>query len=74
MSDSKVFEGICEWFSNTLGYGFIARSDGKGDIFVHYSNIVSENYKTLKQGQKVSFVMGENKKGPQAEQVVVLEG
>ena len=69
---SNKFEGKIIWFSNTLGYGFIARESG-ADLFVHYSNIVSEGYKTLKADQRVSFVLGSNKNGEQAEAVEILE-
>jgi CspA family cold shock protein len=50
---SKI--GTIEWFSNAKGFGFILPSDGEGDIFVHYSAINIEGYKTLKAGQLVSY-------------------
>jgi CspA family cold shock protein len=63
--------GEVKWFNNTKGYGFIRREDGS-DIFVHFSAILGEGYKTLEQGQKVSFEVGSGPKGPQAESVQKL--
>jgi CspA family cold shock protein len=63
--------GEVKWFNNTKGYGFIRKEDGT-DIFVHFSAIVGEGYKTLEQGQKVRFEVGNGPKGPQAESVQKL--
>lgn len=60
------------WFSSAKGYGYLAREDGLKDLFVHYSNIAMEGFKTLKPGQKVSFELGANHKGEQAINVVIL--
>ena len=66
--------GTIVWFSSLKGYGFCKPDDGSKDLFVHYSNIVSDaRFKTLVAGQVVSFVVGANKNGPQAEEIVVLE-
>ncbi len=65
--------GEVKWFNNTKGYGFIRKEDG-GDIFVHFSAIEGDGYKTLEQGQRVSFEVGSGPKGPQAEKVAKLEG
>lgn len=62
--------GKVKWFDGKKGYGFIEQDDGTGDIFVHYSSIQSEGFKTLDEGQKVSFEVGEGKKGKQALNVV----
>lgn len=70
MSETKF--GVVCWFSAKKGIGFITR-EGEDDLFVHYSNIVATGFKTLKPGQKVSFELGENHKGPQAVNVVVVE-
>jgi CspA family cold shock protein len=61
-------QGKVKWFSNVKGYGFIERPDG-GDVFVHYSAIQEDGYKSLKQGQLVEFELVESPKGPQAEAV-----
>lgn len=61
--------GTVKWFSNTKGYGFIEREGGK-DVFVHYSAIQMDGYKTLNEGDKVEFVIEESPKGPQAANVV----
>jgi CspA family cold shock protein len=62
-------EGIVKWFSPSKGYGFIDTGEGQ-DVFVHYSDITSEGYKTLAQGDPVSFDLVEGEKGPRAENVV----
>ncbi|PZN07054.1 MAG: cold-shock protein, partial [Bacillota bacterium] len=54
------------------GYGFITRDDGQGDVFVHFSAIVGTGYRTLEEGQKVTFDIVEGEKGPKAQNVVVL--
>lgn len=67
------FEGEVVWFDNKAGYGFIARPDEK-DLFVHFSDINCEGFKTIKKGQKVSFTLGKNNKGaPKATDVTVLK-
>ncbi len=60
--------GKVKWFSNHKGYGFIQKNDGN-DIFVHFSAIESEGFKTLAQGQEVVFEINEGPKGPQAANV-----
>lgn len=55
--------GTIKWFSNAKGFGFILPSNGEGDIFVHYSSINVEGYKTLKAGQKVSYETERGEKG-----------
>ncbi len=65
-------EGIVKWFNNSKGYGFIAPNDGGKDLFVHYSAITSEGYKSLKEGDRVQFETGQGQKGPQAINVKVL--
>jgi CspA family cold shock protein len=64
-------EGTVKWFSNEKGYGFIAPDQGGKDVFVHHSAIEMDGYKTLKEGQRVTFAVVKGKKGPQAEAVVV---
>ncbi len=65
---SEKLIGTVKWFNESKGYGFINR-EGGADLFVHFSNIAADGFKTLKEGQKVSFTEGEGKKGPQAENV-----
>lgn len=61
--------GTVKWFSNSKGYGFIAPEDGGNDVFAHFSAIEMDGYKTLKQGQEVSFELKEGPKGPQAHNI-----
>jgi CspA family cold shock protein len=63
--------GTVKWFNSAKGYGFIAREGGK-DVFVHFSAIAMEGYKTLNEGDKVEFTVEEGNKGPQAANVVKL--
>jgi CspA family cold shock protein len=60
--------GTVKWFSNEKGYGFIARSDGE-DVFVHYSAITGDGYRSLAEGQSVEFDIVEGPKGKQAANV-----
>ena len=62
-------QGTVKWFNASKGYGFLQRTDGE-DVFVHYSAILDEGYKTLKQGQKVEFEIASSPKGDQAANVV----
>lgn len=64
-------KGTVKWFNNKKGYGFIVTEAGK-DIFVHYSKILGDGYKTLKEGDTVQFEIGDTDKGPQAENVQVI--
>ena len=65
-------EGTVKWFNADKGFGFIAPAEGGDDLFVHFSEIQSQGYKTLDEGQRVSFEVGEGRKGPQAQQVTPL--
>ena len=63
--------GTVKWFNETKGFGFIEREDGP-DVFVHFSSIQGDGFKTLADGQKVEFNVTDGQKGPQAENVVAL--
>ena len=65
-------QGTVKWFNNSKGYGFITRESGE-DVFVHYSSIQTDGYKSLQEGQKVEFVIGQGDKGEQAKEVTVIE-
>lgn len=61
--------GTVKWFDEKKGYGFITPKDGGKDLFVHYSNITGDGFKTLEEGQEVEYEAREGKKGPEAANV-----
>jgi CspA family cold shock protein len=63
--------GTVKWFNESKGFGFITPANGGSDLFVHFSAIQSNGFKTLAEGQEVSYIAGQGKKGPQAEDVRV---
>jgi len=63
-------QGTVKWFNNAKGFGFIQIEEGGADIFVHHSAIVAEGFRTLNQGEKVSFELVEGPKGLQARNVL----
>lgn len=62
--------GTVKWFNDSKGYGFIARDNGESDVFVHFSAIQGSGFRSLAEGQKVTFEVQEGPKGPQAANVV----
>jgi CspA family cold shock protein len=69
MSDKE--QGTVKWFNGSKGYGFIERDSGE-DVFVHYTSIQQDGYRSLTEGQRVEFVVTQGEKGPQAQEVVIL--
>ena len=61
--------GKVKWFNNQKGYGFITRDDGSGDVFVHYSSVLGDGYKSLVEGDSVEFEVVDSDKGPKAANV-----
>jgi len=70
MSDKMT--GLVKWFNADKGFGFITPEDGSKDVFVHFSAIQSDSFKTLDEGQKVSFTIENGAKGPAAANVTAL--
>lgn len=68
MTSGEQIRGRVKWFNDTKGYGFIEREEGP-DVFVHYSQITGEGYKSLAEGQEVAFEVVEGDKGLQAQNV-----
>ncbi len=68
MSNSMI--GLVKWFNESKGFGFITPADGSKDVFVHFSAIQSDNFKSLAEGQQVSFTIENGAKGPAAANVI----
>lgn len=66
-------KGTVKWFNNAKGYGFIGPDDGSKDLFVHYSAVQLQGYKSLHEGQKVEYEVVQGEKGPQAANVKLLD-
>lgn len=66
------YKGEVKWFNNAKGFGFLGRSDGP-DVFVHYSSVQLEGYKSLKEGDAVEFDIIQGAQGPQADKVVRIK-
>ena len=71
MTMSDVQKGTVKWFNEAKGFGFIAPENG-ADVFAHYSEITGSGFKTLAEGQKVSFSITQGQKGPNAVNIVAL--
>ncbi|MBG0786676.1 MAG: cold-shock protein [Anaerolineaceae bacterium] len=65
--------GVVKWFNGEKGYGFIARDSGEKDVFVHFTAINAEGFRTLREGQRVEFEVVQGQKGPQAQNVEIIE-
>lgn len=68
---SNNVTGTVKWFNESKGFGFIEQKSGP-DVFAHYSEILSEGFKTLMEGQAVEFTVTQGRKGPQAEKISVI--
>jgi CspA family cold shock protein len=68
-----MVQGTVKWFNAEKGYGFIAQDGGGPDVFVHYSSITGDGFRSLEDSQHVEFEIGEGRKGPQAEKVRVID-
>ncbi len=68
--EDAVANGTVKWFNADKGYGFIAPDEGGDDLFVHHSEIRTQGYASLNEGQKVEFTLGQGRKGPCATNVI----
>ena len=68
---SEKEQGTVKWFNGSKGFGFIERESGE-DVFVHFSAILADGYRSLDEGQRVEFVVTQGDKGPQATEVILI--
>ena len=69
---SNTVNGTVKWFNESKGFGFIEQDNGGKDVFAHYSQIARSGFKTLSEGQRVSFVVTQGQKGDQASNIVAI--
>ncbi len=69
---SEKVKGTVKWFNASKGYGFLERPNGEADVFVHFSSIQGDGFRSLDEGQKVEFMVAQTDKGLQAEEVTKL--
>jgi len=67
-------QGVVKWFNDSKGYGFITPDDGGEDLFVHYSSVEGDGFRSLQEGQQVEFESAPGKKGQEAKSVLVVTG
>ena len=72
LEDNGMAQGSVKWFNAEKGFGFIAQDGGGADVFVHYSAIQSQGYRSLDENQRVEFEITQGPKGPQAENVTAI--
>ncbi len=65
-------EGTVKWFNDTKGFGFITPADGSADLFVHQTAILAEGFRSLNEGDKVEYELGQSEKGPRATNVRIV--
>jgi len=68
--EKVMAQGTVKWFNSEKGFGFIEQDGGGPDVFAHYSNIATQGFRELQEGQRVSFDVTQGQKGPQAENIV----
>ncbi len=68
----EMAQGVVKWFNSEKGFGFIAQDNGGPDVFVHYSAVSGSGFRSLDEGQRVEFEVGQGQKGPQAQDVRVI--
>jgi CspA family cold shock protein len=70
LKEKVMAQGTVKWFNSEKGFGFIEQDGGGPDVFAHYSNIATQGFRELHEGQRVSFDVTQGQKGPQAENIV----